>query len=205
MKLVYGTTNQAKLKSMKEYVEAIGIEIIGLNAFSHLQIPSVDETGNDPLENARIKALAYYEVTKMPVFSCDSGLYIEGIEDSLQPGVHVRNVNGQYLDDDQMIAYYSGIAKSYGGQCVAQYKNAICLVLGENEIYEYMGEDISGEKFMIASRSHEKREKGFPLDSLSVEIETGNYYFDIDSSEESSTGEGFRNFFSKVLHEMNRV
>ena len=65
------------------------------------------ETGNTPLENARQKAIAYYQVFKMPVFSCDSGLYFDEVPDEIQPGVHVRNVNGRCLSDDEMIAYYT--------------------------------------------------------------------------------------------------
>ena len=35
--------------------------------------------GRTPLENARQKAEFYYSIFKMPVFSCDSGMYIEGL------------------------------------------------------------------------------------------------------------------------------
>ena len=40
----------------------------------------------DPLENARQKALAYYRICGQPVFSQDSGLYIEGLPKERQPG-----------------------------------------------------------------------------------------------------------------------
>ena len=35
--------------------------------------------------------------------------------------------------------YYKKIAAEFGGRCVAQYQNAICLVFLENEIYEARG------------------------------------------------------------------
>ena len=57
------------------------------------------------IENARIKALAYYAALKRPVFTCDSGLYIDGLADSEQPGVHVRMVNGKRLTDDEMVVH----------------------------------------------------------------------------------------------------
>jgi len=42
--------------------------------------------------------------------------------------------------------------------------------------------------------------KGFPLDSLSVHINTGKYYFDVDElKDRSSMDEGFRNFFIRTL------
>ena len=80
MKILYGTTNQAKLESMKRITESLGIEIIGLNELNQ-PLPTINEDGKNPLENARIKAKAYYEAFSMPVFSCDSGLYFDDVED----------------------------------------------------------------------------------------------------------------------------
>ena len=65
-------------------------------------------------ENARQKALAYYRICGQPVFSQDSGLYIEGLPKERQPGVHVRRVNGVNLTDEQMRKYYKKIAAELG-------------------------------------------------------------------------------------------
>ena len=67
MKLVYGTTNKAKIEFMKCRVEHLGIEILSLDDVGAPKM-QIEENGNSPLDNARIKALAYYEVLKMPVF-----------------------------------------------------------------------------------------------------------------------------------------
>ena len=74
MKLLFGTGNQAKLNVMKIRLKPLGINLIGLEDLKKegYTVPSVPETGNTPLENARQKAMAYYQVFKMPVFSCDS-------------------------------------------------------------------------------------------------------------------------------------
>lgn len=63
MKLLFGTGNQAKLSVMKCRLEKIGIELIGLNDLrtEGKSIPEVLESGNTPLENARLKALEYYK------------------------------------------------------------------------------------------------------------------------------------------------
>ena len=94
--------------------EQLDIELIGLNDLraEGKFIPEVIEDGNTPLENARLKAMAYYEAFQIPVFSCDSGLYFDNVPDEVQPGVHVRNVNGKSLSDDEMIDYYSGLGKN---------------------------------------------------------------------------------------------
>lgn len=202
MKIVYGTSNPAKIKHMKDMLEGLHIEILGLNDVS-ASIDSVAEDGSTPLENARIKATAYYKALKMPVFSCDSGLFIEGLEQCEQPGVHVRRVKGKSLNDDEMIQHYRGLALKLGGSGKAQYRNAICLVMDENHIMEHEGDDISSLPFILTSKPHEKKNPGFPLDSLSVEMESGLYYLDIydrDSTKNKSrTRKGFRDFFSRVM------
>ena len=105
MKLLYGTGNPAKAVAMQNRIAGLGIELISLQDLraQGMKIPDVPETGNTPLENARQKVHAYYEAFRMPVFSCDSGLYFEDVPEAVQPGVHVRTVNGVYLTDEQML------------------------------------------------------------------------------------------------------
>ena len=137
----------------------------------------------------------------MPTFSCDSGLYFKGLPEELQPGTHVRNVGSKRLSDDEMTDYYSALARRYG-TITAQYLNAICLVLSENEIYEHMGADISGSSFYIIDKPHPKRVDGYPLDRISLNIRTGKYYYDMTQDEyllEESFGGGFRSFFANAL------
>ncbi len=201
MKLLFGTGNLGKLEYMREVVEGLGLEIIGLNDLDlNLQL-TVTEDGKDPLENAKIKALAYYQEFGIPVFSCDSGLYINGLDAQIQPGVHVRRVNGKELTDEAMIEYYSGLAAEFGGEVVARYKNAICLVLDEEHIFGYDGDDIVSTPFLLTSRVHPKKTAGFPLDSISVHIETGKYYMDLksDNTNYSSQSKGFRDFFLRTV------
>lgn len=201
MKILYGTTNPAKLQSMRETLKDLDIEIVGLNSVA-IEKDSIGETGNNPLENARIKALEYYKKIKMPVFSCDSGLYIKGLKEEQQPGVYVRRVNGKELTDEEMIEYYGGIARENSGQVFARYENAICLVLDEEHIYEYQGNEISSDEFIIVDKPHPRRNQGFPLDSLSVEKNSKKYYLDMKREEKGDKiGEGFRTFFKRCLKE----
>lgn len=200
--LLYGTGNPAKLEAMRRRLSSLGIEVIGLKEIVNQteNLPDVIEDGKTPLENARKKALAYYQVFKMPVFSCDSGLYIDNIPEKLQPGVHVRTVNGKYLSDDEMIEYYTGLAKKYG-DLVARYKNAICYVADDGTEYEAMEESMGCERFIITDKPHSTCKKGFPLDSISVDIKTGKYYYDLHESEldQVAVEDGFLEFFERVV------
>ena len=199
MRILYGTTNQGKLDLMRRAVEPLGIEIMGLSEIEK-DIPEVDECGSSPLENAELKARAYFEAFDMPVFSCDSGLYFEGLEDKDQPVIHVRRINGRELSDEEMTEYYSTLAKRYGGQLIGQYRNAIFLIMNKEHTYSSMDPSIATEAFILSSVPHEKRVKGFPLDCLSKDIVSGKYYYDMeDPTLTSDTEEGLRNFFRGVL------
>ena len=198
MKLLYGTTNKSKIIFMQKKVQSLGIEIISLSDISAPQL-IIEENGSSPLDNARIKAVAYYTVLKTPLFSCDSGLYIDGLDDTIQPGINVRGI-GDHMNDEEAIAYYASLADEMGGKMVARYKNAICLILNDNEIFEYMGEDITSSPFYLVSKPHQMRNEGFPLDSLSVHIDSGQYYVDMEYPYKyAKVDDGFAAFFQRVL------
>lgn len=196
MKVLYGTGNPAKLEAMRRRLKPLGIELIGLKDLGR-EIPNVTEDGKTPLQNAEKKALAYFQEFHMPVFSCDSGLYLDGVPDSVQPGVHVRTLHGRCLSDEEMIAYYSGLAKTYG-DLTAKYKNAICFVKDEKHIMEHLMES---QPFVITSKPHGILKKGFPLDSLSIDRKTGKYYYDLDEKERDQVAveDGFLEFFLRIL------
>ena len=207
MQILYGTTNAGKLAVMKRSLKSLPqIELVGLKQVEEKlskegkQLPHIEETGNTPLENARIKALAYYEALKTPVFSCDTGLYFDGLPEEVQPGIHVRNVRGKCLTDEEMTEYYRSLAERYG-DITARYKNAICFVMDEAHIYESMDDSLSGEPFLLTAVPHPKRQEGFPLDCLSKNIATGKYYYDMGEfhQDDVALNYGFYQFFRRIL------
>ena len=185
MKILYGTTNKGKLQAMKTAVELLDIELIGLGDIDS-ELPSVNENGKTPLENAEIKARAYYEAFHIPVFSCDSGLYFDELQEEEQPGLHVRRIDGKELTDDEMIQYYASLAERHGGRLTGRYRNAIYFILDENHHYSSMDISIATEPFILVTEPHSKRVEGFPLDSLSIDIETGKYYYDLEVKDVST-------------------
>jgi len=200
MKVLYGTTNAGKLNSMQRITQGMDLELIGLKDLS-LPLPEIVESGKDPLENAKIKALAYYKAFSMPVFSCDSGLYFDGLEDDLQPGTHIRRVGGRELSDEEMIAYYAALAADHGGMLTGRYRNAIYFVLDENSHCFSMDETLASAPFGLSAKAHAKRVPGFPLDSLSVDPVTLTYYYDMDDTAADTlfSDDGFRRFFRSIF------
>lgn len=203
MRLLYGTGNPAKVAAMQNRLSGLGIELISLSDLQAQgrEIPNVPETGNTPLENARQKALAYYEAFRMPVFSCDSGLYFEDVPEEIQPGVHVRTVNGAYLTDEQMLEHYIGLVKRYG-RLTAKYRNAICFVQDAGHIYEAMDPSMESEAFWLTDMPHSSiRRQGFPLDSISQDPRSGKYFYDLPETavDQVAVEEGFLTFFREII------
>ena len=106
-----------------------------------------------------------------------------------------------------MIEHYSKIAKSHGGRLIGKYKNAICLILDEKNIFSSMDSSLEIEPFYLVDKPHSKVVEGFPLDSLSVDIKTEKYYNDLEDNlavDKSTIEIGFTNFFKQVFSQITK-
>jgi len=203
--IYYGTNNTAKVNYLKGIIRILPFEIIGINELSYID-HKINESGKEPLENAKIKALYYYAQIKKPVFSIDSGLFFENIENKDQPGINVRRVNGRKLSDDEMIEYYSKLSEKYGGEIIGYYKNAMYIKINDEIIIEKDDGKINSEKFILASKAHQKRIEGWPLDSLSKEIKSGKYYYDLNRIWDNKNIEKeYINIFNEIREKMKSL
>lgn len=211
IKIIYGTGNNAKIAYMKRALERLPVEITGMKEAAReegLRLPEVEETGDTPLENARLKAESYFKLFQAPVFSCDSGLYLwndrtgEPLPEAEQPGIHVRGRGEKRFSDDELLAYYINLVKKYG-QIRARYKNAICLIWDEKTRAESMEESLWGEEFLLTDKPHLRKVEGFPLDSISLDCKTQKYFYDLEgeSQDKMMSDGGFGYFFRCFLEE----
>jgi len=208
MEIIYGTGNNAKIEYMRRALKGLPLQILGVKqaaALRNLTLPEAEETGRTPLENARQKAECYYRLFKSPVFSCDSGLYLwdhatgRPLLEEEQPGVWVRGREGRYTDDELLARYIALVRKH--GQIRARYKNAICLIWSDELRAESMAEDLWGNSFLLTDKPHPKRVEGFPLDTISLDINTGEYFYDQEGSSQDGlvSEQGFAQFFEEFL------
>ena len=73
-------------------------------------------------------------------------------------------------------------------------------ILDEKHHYSSMDMSIATEPFVLVTKPHSKRVEGFPLDSLSIDIGSGKYYYDLEVKDVStSVDEGVRKFFMTIL------
>ena len=183
MKVLFATTNPAKIKRYTEKLKENNIEVLTIKDLGINLKP--EEKGKNAIENAYIKAKAYYDETKITTIGMDNNLYIEELPEEKQPGTHVRRVNGKELNDDEMIKYYSNLVKEYGGKLTAKwvYGMVICDEEGTKE-YSW-----SKSNFYLVDKPCQKRNPGYPLDSISVMPENNQYWLELTDEEKRKSKE----------------
>ena len=75
MKVLFATTNPAKIKKYAEKLKERNIELLTIKDLGINIKPK--ETGKNAIENAYIKAKAYYDETKITTIGMDNNLYKE--------------------------------------------------------------------------------------------------------------------------------
>lgn len=183
MKVLFATTNQAKVGKYKKALEKKGIELITINDLDFKL--DINENGKNAIENAYIKAKTYYDKTKIPTIGMDNSLFIEELPEEKQPGTYVRRINGKELTDEEMIEYYSNLSKEYGGKLTAKWVYGM-VIFDENERKEYSW---SKSNFYLVDKPSEKRNPGYPLDSISVMPENNKYWLELTEDEKNQSKE----------------
>lgn len=178
MDILIGTTNPAKVNRFSSLLSGFQVRILTPKELCITQEP--EETGKNPVENARIKA-AFYAQYCPHVICNDSGLFFSelSLDDPRQPGLHIRTPHGVRLNDDEMIAHYSVLAHEMGGRITAYYLDAIA-VSSDNtlSVYQDSEDALQDGSFYLMDTPSPNRTPGWPLDSLSVNKQTGQYFVD---------------------------
>lgn len=177
MKVLFATTNPAKVGKYKELLKEKGIDLITIKDLD-FKI-DVNENGKDAIENAYIKAKAYYDVTKIPTIGMDNNLFIEELPEEKQPGIYVRRINGKELNDEEMIEYYTSLVKEYGGKLTAKWVYGM-VVCSNKDTNQYSW---NKDNFYFVDKPCEKRNPGYPLDSISIMLEVNKYFVDLSEED----------------------
>lgn len=178
-KLLFATSNPAKVERFSKKLLEKGIEIISLKDIN--EEVEVDENGKNAVENALIKAKAYSKIIDIPVMAMDDNLYLENVPSEKQPGTYVRRVNGKRLSDEEMIEHYISLVKEFGkdGKLNCRWLYGMAIIFnGKEKIYTWSKED-----FYMVDKPSDKRDLGYPLNSISINKKLNNYFTDITKEE----------------------
>ena len=164
----------------------------------------VEENGSTAVENALIKASAYYEAVQLPTIAGDSGVALTGVAEEDQPGLFVRRVNGKVLTDDEMIDHYAGLVKKAGKYCKLQYVTGIALITEKGiETMELLDKPLQ----LCAEPNQNRKHNGNPLDVVTKTVD-GKYFNELTDMERTAydqQGENqFTDFILKHLLEVSK-
>ena len=177
MELLFATTNPAKVKSYAERLKQYDIKLKSIKDLNFKL--DIDENGKNSIENAYIKAKAYYDATKITTLGMDVSLIIEELPEEEQIGTHIRRINGKYLTDEEAITYYTKLAKQYGGKLSAKWVYGVVIYNGK-EVKKY---SYSKENFYFIDKASKKRNPGYPLDSISIIPKFNKYLIELTEEE----------------------
>lgn len=144
--LIFATSNQGKLKEVKEILKDIPKNILGLSDIGYNT--EIEETEETFAGNALIKARTIHKHTGKDVFADDSGLQVIALD--MEPGIYSARYAGPSRSSednmDKLLQKMKGIADRS-----ARFISVIALVInGKEYLYEgivngHIGYDRVGE------------------------------------------------------------
>lgn len=189
-KVLLGTGNKSKLKWMQELLKEYDIELVIPKEIGIYD--SVKENGLTAVENASIKAKQYFELSHLPVIATDNAMLFTDfpIDDPRQPHTKIRRMIGEKeMNDQELIEYYSFLAKQNGGRLTAYYETSYAVVDKKGKLYKLEDPYSKDPKyidltcFYLVDNPHTTYELGRPLNSIRVDKYTGKYWYDLNSED----------------------
>jgi len=194
-RLTVGTTNQAKVQLLAEHLAPFGITL----EIAPCQI-DIPEHGTTAQENARLKATTYATALNAPAIATDDALYFEGFATADQPGLNVRRIPGgpDRASDEELIAYYASLFARYGDRVTGWWEWAICIATPDGQFEEVT---LTSPPRHFTSNPCEARIPGFPLESFTIDPDSGGYRLEQEPAEDDVNAE-WTHMASAALCEM---
>lgn len=135
-KIVFATTNDGKVKEIKEILKDFPIEVVSMKEMN-ISI-DIEENGADFEENSLIKARALAKLTGIPALADDSGLEIDYLNG--EPGIYSARYLGRDTDYDYKNNYIiDKLSKAKGKERRARFVCVISLVLPDGREFVKRG------------------------------------------------------------------
>lgn len=174
-KLLIGTTNPSKFKTMADQLEHLEVDVVSPDELGIRITAAEDARTADG--NALQKARAWHRAAGMPVLTADSGLVFLDLppDHPDQPGVLVRRAAGYEMTDAEMFDWFSALAHQHGGKLRAVWQDAWCLMVDEEHyaIYTDSLEELEPWAFWLVDKPvHDVDYPGWPLERIIIRSET---------------------------------
>jgi non-canonical purine NTP pyrophosphatase, rdgB/HAM1 family len=156
-KIVFATTNEGKVKEIKEILGDFPIEVVSMKEMGITA--DIEENGATFEENSLIKARALVKLTGLPALADDSGLEVDYLNG--EPGIYSARYLGRDTDYDYKNNYIiDKLSGAKGEERSARFVCVISLVLPDGREFVERGvvEGLIGYE--------QKGENGFGYDPI---------------------------------------
>ena len=197
VKLLLGTTNPAKINLVRAAVRDLPIELL-TPADVDIHI-AVAEEGQTTLENAAIKAQAYFEMAGLPTLAMDGALWIEKFPDDQQPGVQVKRFQGAKGEatEREVLDTYRRELAAVGGESLCRWEGCMVLVLPGRRVFS---STFSFETLLTCQRRGDIR-PGISMAPITIDPRSGKYFSEM-GWDEFPEAPWIREFVSQHLDEL---
>lgn len=213
-KIVIATTNNNKVKRIKDLLFDIGVEVASLSEMNY-KISEPKETANTCTAVAIEKALHY--VTELPegtiVLTQDDSFVMKGINPEDSPGLSIKEpVIAKYgkITDELGAKYYADLANKYGGtiDVVFEYGHAIAIRLDdERKITKIVAGESKLESRLVNKVNKVEKSPGYFLAAVMQEKVDGNwiYYNELTDKQKVELDVGLKETIVRLLNEIELV
>lgn len=187
MRVAVATGNRGKLAEFRSFLEEMGFEVLGLDAFPGFVLPP--EGKESFAANAVAKARALAGHAGLSAIADDSGLEVEAIGG--RPGVLSARFAGEGASDEannaRLLAELAGVA---AGRRRARYRAVVALAVpgGRGGISVVTAEGVSEGEILDAPRGS----GGFGYDPLFLVPELGKTFAELEPAERREVSHRFR-------------
>ena len=161
-------------------------------------------------ENAEKKAKEYYDVykkslgdTNFSIITTDEALYIDGLDDSEQPGLFVRRFGGmdsKRATDEEVVEKYTSVVKRLGGEATARWVYSLVMYDGKS-FNDYTWE----EPVVFNDTPHYPITKGYVLNNITIVKKTSSDNIMLSDLTEDERYEYLSKYTDAVVNFVNDI
>lgn len=183
IEVFFATKNKDKIIKMRNRLKGLDIKVI--TPYDINVNIEIEENGSNVIENATLKARAYFDKIKIPTIATDSSLYVEKFD--VQPGLFIKRINGVTLNDDELEEHYINELNKVGGTSKAFYVTGLVLVQ-DGKVNSI---EIKEDEFIFTSNVCKHNRNYDPLSRLEYDEKIGKYFCELDELEMDKRGYNF--------------
>lgn len=183
IEVFFATKNKDKIIKMRNRLKGLDIKVI--TPYDINVNIEIEENGSNVIENATLKARAYFDKIKIPTIATDSSLYVEKFD--VQPGFFIKRINGVTLNDDELEEHYINELNKVGGTSKAFYVTGLVLVQ-DGKVNSI---EIKEDEFIFTSNVCKHNRNYDPLSRLEYDEKIGKYFCELDKIEMDKRGYNF--------------